>query len=79
VLAATKRGIKSNPQQMTIKLKAKTFSIIREILEILIQNQMKGDGYYNESCLGEDAKHRISTIGLRKNIMSIRHYLRKLA
>jgi hypothetical protein len=35
--------------------------------------------YYIKTCLGEDARHRISTIGLRKNIMSIRHYLRKLA
>jgi hypothetical protein len=40
---------------------------------------MKGDGYYNESYRGEDAKHRVSTLGFCKNIMSIGHNLRKVA
>jgi len=40
--ASAEGRVKSNPLQITLTSKPKTFSVIVEILEILIQNQMKG-------------------------------------
>ena len=46
---------------MTIVPKTKTYSVILEILKILIQNQVTAGEYYIETYRREDAKHRVST------------------
>ena len=39
---------------MTLTPKTNTFLVILEILKILIQNQVKADEYYIETCRGKD-------------------------
>jgi hypothetical protein len=66
--ASAEGRVKSNPLQITLTPKPKTFSAI---LEILIQNQAKVGKFQIYTCRGEDARHRVSTVILCKN--SIMH------
>ena len=60
--AAAKKRVYNNCLQMTIAPEPKTSSVILKILKILIQNQVKACEYYIETCRGEDARHRVSTL-----------------
>ena len=60
--AAAKKRAYNNCLQMTIAPEPKTSSVILKILKILIQNQVKACEYYIETCRGEDARHRVSTL-----------------
>jgi hypothetical protein len=60
--ASAERRVKSNPLQITLTPKPKTFSAILKILKILIQNQAKGGKFQISTCWGEDAKHRVPTV-----------------
>ena len=60
--ASAEGRVKSNPLQLTLTSKPKTFSAILKILEILIQNQAKGGKFQIYTCRGEDAKHRVPTL-----------------